>query len=314
MFGGVERVTGVLYAPLPNRTLVGLHGEDAWRFLQALVTQDLKLLSPERALYALLLSPQGRFMFDFFILQAKAGLWLDVHKDDKSGLLLTLKRYCLRQTVSFDDMEGSYRLFGVFGDAALDALKLPPQRGHCLWGQSTSSFVDPRLAELGGRVIVKSGEPFRLPGAIPGSLSDYRAHQITLGVPDHNALEREKSIPLEYGLHTLGAIAQDKGCYVGQELIARTLHRGQVRKHVFPAKVQGPTPHHGDLVYTDQGERVGRVVDVFGDKALILGYITSLVGVCQSQSLVEVRRGADRVCMLRPCEPSWMNSGLLDSD
>lgn len=313
MFEGMGTMTGVLYAPLPNRTLIGLRGEDAWRFLQALVTQDLKLLSSERALYALLLSPQGRFMFDFFILKTQTGLWLDVHKNDKSALLLTLKRYCLRQTVSFDDMESTYRLFGVFGDEALNILKFPPQQGYCLWGQSVS-FVDPRLVALGARVIVKAGESFRLPGAVPGSLSDYRAHQITLGVPGPDALEREKSIPLEYGLHALGAIAQDKGCYVGQELIARTLHRGQVRKHVFPAKVQGTTPHHGDLIYTDQGERVGRVVDVFEDNVLILGYITPLASVCQSKGLVEVRRGSDRICMLRPRRPFWMDSGSLDSD
>ena len=99
---------------------------------------------------------------------------------------------------------------------------------------------------------------------------------------------------------------------MGQELIARTLHRGRLRKCVFPAKVQGPSPHHGDLLYTDQGERVGRVVDVVGDNALILAHITPLQSLCQNQGLVEVRRGGDRVCMLRPRKPSWMDLASLE--
>ena len=195
MFEGMEIMTGVLYAPLPNRVLIGLSGEDARDFLQALVTQDLKLLSPERALYALLLSPQGRFMFDFFILKSQSGLWLDVYQGYKSDLLVALKRYCLRQTVSFEDMEGAYRLFGVLGDGAFNVLGLSPNPGYCVWGHHIS-FVDPRSDALGARVIVKAGDAFHLIGAVPGSLSDYRLHQISLGIAGPDALESEKSIPL----------------------------------------------------------------------------------------------------------------------
>ena len=296
----------VVYAPLPNRSLIALEGLEAIPFLQALVTQDLAPLTPEKALYTLLLSPQGRFLCDFFVLQNREGLLLDVHKGYLTDLVIALKRYCLRQNVSFKDVSAAYRVFCVFGENACKMLNLPEVPGYCVRTESIS-FVDPRLESLGIRVILKAGDSFRLSGAVPGSLSDYRQLNMELGVPGQDALEPNKSIPLEYGLHTLGAISQDKGCYIGQELIARTLHRGQVRKHIFPGTVQGEMPHLGDLIYTKAGERVGRIVDVYQDRALMLAYINALLVSCEARDVLEVRRATDRVCTLRPYAPSWMN-------
>lgn len=260
--------------PLKDRGVISVKGPDAHRFLQALLAQDLTKLFREKALYSLFLTATGRVFADFFVLQAEKGLWIECEKARLQGLMKALQLYCLRQDVVLEDISHTHYVFSLFGSKSLGgALKLLPLEGSCRFesdanGDESAAFVDPRLARLGVRLIATQKTTFPLRQWPQGALDDYRVMCFELGVAEGASLKPQKAMPLEYGLHKLNGLSDKKGCYLGQELIARTLHRGVIRKHVFPALCQGPTPDKETAV-TLNGKTVGEVIDTHKTIALL---------------------------------------------
>src|SRR5207245_3225890 len=134
-------------------------------------------------------------------------------------------------------------------DGATARLDLPLEPGAAKAIGDTTVFVDPRLAELGARAVLpRDGAAAVLAGLgfSAGAVADYERRRIALGVPDGSRdLPVEKAILLENGFDELNAIDWDKGCYMGQELTARTRYRGLVRKRLMPVTIEGPAPAFG---------------------------------------------------------------------
>jgi len=219
-------------AALPHRGVIEIEGEDKKAFLQGLISNDINLVTPEQAIYATLLTPQGRFLFDFFITEKDGTFLLDVESARLEPLLKKLSLFKLRSKVTLK---------------ARQDLKV-----YAIWGEGfpLEAYPDPRLEALGARLM---GE------ATPNSSAEaYDLHRLKLGVPEGGIdLLPEKAILLESGLDELNAISWTKGCYMGQELTARTKYRGLVRKRLFPVKIEGPAPNNGAEVFlgdTPMGE------------------------------------------------------------
>ncbi|MQP65840.1 folate-binding protein [Niveispirillum sp. SYP-B3756] len=225
---------------LPARTVIAVGGDDRVAFLQGLVSNDVSKLAPGRAIWAALLTAQGKFLHEFFIIDAGDRLLLDCEAARKDDLLRRLKMFKLRSKVELTDLSAELAVFARLRQAGEG-------------GAAGLAFADPRQAEMGSRLLLPIGIQ------ATGDFADWDRARIALGLPDGSRdLLVEKSILLENGFDELQGVAWDKGCYVGQELTARTKYRGLVKKRLVPVAVTGPLPEPGSLIRRD-GQEVGEI-------------------------------------------------------
>ena len=222
-------------AALPERGVIEVGGEDRIDFLQGLISNDVTLAAPGQAVWAALLTPQGKYLADFFILADADRLLLDCERAQIPMLLQRLSRFRLRSKVTLRAAEE----FAV----------------HVAWdGAPTAQAIaapDPRLPEAGWRLLVTTPLP------TTALELDWDRHRLALGLPDGSRdLETEKTVLLEAGFDELHGISWTKGCYMGQELTARTKYRGLLKRRLVPVSVSGSLPAPGAPVLRD-GTEVG---------------------------------------------------------
>jgi folate-binding protein YgfZ len=221
--------------------LLRIGGADRIHFLQGLVTQDVATVTPEMGRFSALLNSAGRFIADMLLLSDGDNLYLRVAASQSGAILQRLSLYKLRSKVDLTLITDSFCQVSwseTGGDVA-NLFGLPSQPGSCHSNTAAGwCLVDPRHAGLGVLQISLAGQQ-PLPHPFPTErrdADDYRYHQLGLGIPEGATdLEAERSVILEYGYDAMGALSWSKGCYIGQELMARTHHRGQVRKALLPA-------------------------------------------------------------------------------
>lgn len=242
-----------------SRGLIALAGEEALSFLQGLVSNDVTLVAPSRAIYAALLTAQGRYLHDFFIAAGPdRTLWIDCEGDRRQDLTRRLTLYRLRAKVRITDATEGLAVLRLFGAGALERLQLPAEPGAARPLGGGIVFVDPRTASLGARAILPRAEAAVSAGDLgfaAGSPEIYDRLRLALGVPDGSRdLEIEKALPMESGFDALNGIDWQKGCYIGQELTARMRYRALVRKRLMPVAIEGPAPQPGTPVLLDGAE------------------------------------------------------------
>jgi tRNA-modifying protein YgfZ len=207
-------------AHLPQRGVIGVTGADRVTFLNGLVSNEVAKAVPGEAVWAALLTPQGKYLADFFIFAAGEALLLDVLAADIPALLPKLRRFKLRAAVELADRSADYAVYAAWDGA-------PPA--------AAVGAADPRLPAAGYRLLSDTALETN------ASAADYAAHRIALGLPDGPPdLEEEKTLLLEAGFDELGGVAWDKGCYMGQELTARTKYRGLVKRRLVPVALSEP--------------------------------------------------------------------------
>jgi tRNA-modifying protein YgfZ len=219
-------------AALSARAVLEIVGEDRVGFLQGLVSNDVQDATPGRAVWAALLSPQGKWLADFFILSDGERFLLDCESGQVAPLVQRLTRFRLRSKVTVGALD--WRVHAAWNGP-------PPDTGI--------SAPDPRLPDAGWRVLS--------PAPVPANASeaDYDLHRLSLGLPDGSRdLEAEKTVLLEAGFDELNGISWTKGCYMGQELTARTKYRGLLKRRLVPVSVEGPVPPWGTPALRDGAE------------------------------------------------------------
>jgi folate-binding protein YgfZ len=219
---------------LPDRAIVEVTGADRHAFLQGLVSNDVTRAAPGQAVWSALLTPQGKWLTDFLILAHGESLLLDLPSADAPDLVQRLSRFRLRARVALRVAPG-LSVGVAWGGAA------PPE------GAITAP--DPRLAEAGRRFLTDTAI------ATDATPADWDLHRLALGLPDGAPdLEREKTVLLEAGFDELNGISWTKGCYMGQELTARTRYRGLLKRRLVPVAVQGPLPAPGTPIRRGEAE------------------------------------------------------------
>ena len=236
------------FAELPSRALVSVTGPD-WRgFLQGLISNDVETLEPGRLRFAGLLTPQGRLLFDLFVIGGEDGCLLDVAAGRRQALVERLLIYRLRAKVEIAAAPGAVcALWGV-GEAAEG------------W------MADPRLVDLGFRGVDLPPPP----GADRLDEDAYDAFRLGLGAPDPaRDAAPDKTYPIEADMDLLNGIDFKKGCFVGQETTSRMKRRGGVRSRMLPIEFEGPPPQFGVEVMA--GElRAGEVLSGRDGRAMAL--------------------------------------------
>jgi hypothetical protein len=235
-------------ALLDDRAVIALAGPDARTLLQGLITHDIEKLAPGRALYAALLTPQGKILFDFILVEGEGAVLLDCAADVADALVKRLTLYRLRAKVEIERREQLVVM------AAWDNGSLP---GIC--------FDDPRLPALGTRAIAARAEaPHDL-----GPPSGYHAHRFALGIPEGTDFGQDRMFALDAGFEELHGVDFEKGCYVGQELTARMKHRGTARKRLLPVEGTDALPAPGANVMAD-GKSIGEIAGTHGTHGFAL--------------------------------------------
>lgn len=266
------------FAVLDGRGVVAIAGEDRAAFLQGLVSNDVRKAAPDRALYSLFLTPQGKFLHDLFLIESGDAILIDAESERRADLLKRLKMFKLRSRITLEDRAEALQVVALFGPAALDRLGLPAEPGVAVPFAGGFAYTDPRDAALGARAILPRANPagegaeeaLAAAGFAPVDAAAYDRLRLERGVPDGSRdLGVEKAIPLENNLHHLNAIAWDKGCYIGQELTARTHYRALIRRRLYPVAVDGPLPEPGTPVTLGDRE-VGEMRSGRGGRALAL--------------------------------------------
>ena len=217
-------------------------GEDRLAFLQGLVSNDVAGAVPGTAVFAALLSPQGKWLADFFLLAAEDRLLLDCERAQAPMLAQRLSRFRLRSRVAVRDVSDAFVVHAGWDDAPLPT------------GPGVVAAPDPRLPEAGWRALA--------PGLLPGAEAtpeNWDRHRLALGLPEGSRdLVPEQTILLEAGFDELHGISWSKGCYMGQELTARTRYRGLLKRRLVPVAVTGPLPPPGTPV-TSGGAELGEM-------------------------------------------------------
>lgn len=224
----------------PDRAVLRIEGPDAAHFLHNLLTADIEALGSGAATYAALLTPQGKILFDLFVVAEGAGYLVDCSAAQKAELVKRLNFYKLRARVTITDLAGM--CIGVSPETRPGA------------------YRDPRWSAMGWRFMADAGS---LPIA-----EDYEAARIAAGLADSDAdLGSGDFFPHEANLDQLGAVNFRKGCYVGQEVVSRMEHRGLARNRILPLLLSGPAPAKGTEIRAGD-KLVGTLLSSSGNRAL----------------------------------------------
>jgi folate-binding protein YgfZ len=292
-------MTNASFAILPDRGILAIAGPDRRAFLQGLVSNDVEKVGRERAVYAAFLTPQGKYLHDFIMIEHDEAIWLDGEAARLADLKRRLSIFRLRAKVELAE-KPELAVAAVFGNTALAALHLPEEAGAARPRDGGVVLVDPRLAALGARAILprdRLAAALTERGLIETDFAAWDRHRLALGVPDGSRdLVPDKSILLEAGFDELNGVDWKKGCYVGQELTARTKYRGLIKKRLFPVRVEGEAPAPGTIVMAD-GRDAGELRSSQGDIGLALVRLDAIAG----------NRGlAADAARLVPYYPDWM--------
>lgn len=234
---------------LSHRGLVKLSGADVVPFLQGLVTNDVSLVSVTQSVYAWFLTPQGKYLYDLIISRSGDDWYIELDKHRLDEFVQRLSLYVLRSQVEIAPVHEKqivalWVLTQQENYPLAEALDLPFVQGATKETTLWMAIIDPRCATLGARLYMDHSNTERLADCLGVHLvpeEQYEYHRLSMGIPESaQELLVDKSIPLECGLEDLNGVNWHKGCYIGQELTARTKYRGLVRKRLFPFVLSGP--------------------------------------------------------------------------
>lgn len=287
---------------LSDRGVLEIAGTDRREFLQGLVSNDVTRVGNDRAVYAALLTAQGKYLHDFFITEIDNFFLIDAEAARLADLKRRLGLYKLRASVTLTEVSDRYIIAAAFGDDALDLLDLPSDRGAVVEFGGGIAYVDPRLSELGARLLLPRGigtAPLEAAGFEMADEAAYDRLRLGLGVPDGSRdLTVEKSILLESNFDELNGVDWTKGCYIGQELTARTKYRALIKKRLVPVTVTGTLPAPGTLIMLGDQE-AGEVRSGRDGIALALLRLEAL-----SEASADIPLTAGGATLV-PAKPNW---------
>ncbi|CAN7262635.1 CAF17-like 4Fe-4S cluster assembly/insertion protein YgfZ [Caulobacter sp. LjRoot300] len=237
----------IAIAPLTSRAVIAVTGPDAKSFLNGLLTQEIETLAQGELRFAGLLTPQGRLLYDLFVVGLEEGVLLDVAAQHRDAILMRLTMYKLRAKVELTAV--NLTVFAAW-----------PAEGH----------TDPRLPALGSRLYTRDLET-------TATEDDYEAHRLALGVPGPADWGIDRTYPIDADFDLLNGVDFKKGCFVGQETTSRMKRRGAIKNRMLPIAFDGPPPAFGAEVLAGD-LRAGEVLSGRNGRAMALLRLDRVAG------------------------------------
>ena len=274
-----------------DRAVLRVSGADRVDFLQGIVSNDVAKAGRDRGVWAAFLTPQGKYLHDFFLIADAESILLDCERARADDLRKRLRRYTLRSDARVEAADDL-----VVALASADAI---PVSG------AAACFPDPRHRDAGYRTIGARStveQVMASAGLTPAEPLEWDRRRLALGLPDGSRdMEIERSTLAEGNADLLGGIDWDKGCWMGQEVTARMHYRGLAKRRLAPMRVDGPMPTPGAAVERD-GRPMGECRSSAGDLVMVLARTEAI-----DEAETGLRSGETR---LYPAPPEWLNAAL----
>ncbi len=278
-----------------DRSVLRISGADWIEFLQGIVSNDVAKAGADRGVWAAFVTPQGKYLHDFFLAADGESILLDCERARADDLRKRLRRYTLRSDARVE----------AAGDlvVSLTAAASAPADG------AGACFPDPRHRDAGYRLIGARSAVERAmaaAGIAPADPLEWDRRRLALGLPDGSRdMEIERSTLAEANADLLGGIDWGKGCWMGQEVTARMHYRGLAKRRLTPMHVDGPVPPRGATVERG-GKPVGECRSSAGGLVMVLAR-TEVIDEAES----DLRSGEAR---LHPAPPEWLKAALRESN
>ena len=248
---------------LNDRAILYINGEDAKEFLQNLISNDINKVNDVNSCFNSLLTPQGKFLYEFIIIKHKSGYLLDCEKPQAEELFKQLSLYKLRSKVEILNLSNEFVVAAFSHEKFLTFDAAKDQPGCTIKYREDPIFLDPRNKNLGARLIINLEKLYLSLKKLDlhdANLKEYYSLSHSLGIvpKDLNKL-KDKLFGIECNFEELNGIDFKKGCYVGQENTARIKLKNKLSKRLFPINIKKGKLNEGESIFNNEIE-IGKVL------------------------------------------------------
>ena len=240
---------------LKDRGLISIIGEDAKDYLQNIMTNDINKVSESNSVFAALLSPQGKYLFDFFVIKNDEGYLLDCDGNSAVELVNNLHKYKIRSKVEIKDLSSNYVVGIIHYENFKTIQKELNKQDLTLHYRDSSIFVDPRDSDLGARIMSPLEKLYLTIKKLNLKIvenNNYIKKAFLKGIPVEGLSKLQNQLfGLEINFEKLNAIDFKKGCYVGQEITARMKLKNKIRRQLMPIKTDKSVKIGDEIKYND---------------------------------------------------------------
>ena len=248
---------------LEDRAILYISGSDSDKFLQNLISNDIEKVNESKSCFASLLSPQGKFLFDFIVVKHKDGYFLDCEKKIVNQLYKKLIIYKLRSNIEILNLSNEFVVAAFNYEKFLSIEGTKDELGHTIKYNEDHVLLDPRNKKLGGRIIANLEKLYMFLKKMKlksSNIEEYYKLSFELGIPQSNTDQlQEKLFGIECNFVELNAIDFKKGCYVGQENTSRIKNKDKLSKRLLPLQVKKGSININDPI-TSNNVEIGKVL------------------------------------------------------
>jgi len=285
---------------LEDRGFIQVNGSEAKDFLQNIVTSDIEKVTTNSTAFSSILTPQGKYLFEFFVLKLKDGYLLECEKKSTTEIIKLLNFYKLRSKVDFADLGEKYVAAVISLEKFKEISASSLSKGSAASYKDDPVYIDPRNEKLGAKIISKLENIHLTIKKLDLKITDkkkYYSKSFELGIPqiDLNKL-KDKIFGIENNLDELNGIDFKKGCYVGQENTSRIKLRNKLRRRILPVqKISGNVSENDVIKYKDHD--VGKIMI---DKPYSFALIKVVEPNLKEFINIELMCGKSKVKILKP--------------
>ena len=248
---------------LEDRGILYIQGSDSEEFLQNIITNDVKKITDKKSSFASILTPQGKYLYDFIISKHKKGFFIDCEKNQIESLFKQLKLYKLRSKVEILNLSNEFVIAALTLEKFKSIENISDSPGFTIKFREDPIVLDPRNIKLGARLIINLEKLYlsiKKLNLNTGNINEYYKLSHKLGIPQTNTIKLQNKIfGIECNLEALNGIDFKKGCYVGQENTARIKLKNKLSKKLFPIKFEGIKINSDDII-TKNNKEIGKVL------------------------------------------------------
>ena len=248
---------------LDDRAILYIHGDDVKEFLQNLISNYINKVNDSNSCFSSLLTPQGKFLYEFIIVKYKSGYLIDCDKTQADGLFKQFSLYKLRSKVEILNLSNEFIVAAFSYEKFLTFEEAKDQTGFTIKYREDPILLDPRNKELGARLIINLEKLYLSLKKLDlhdSNLKEYYSLSHKLGIVPKNLNKlQNKLFGIECNFEELNGIDFKKGCYVGQENTARIKLKNKLSKRLFPINIKNGKLHEGESIFNNEIE-IGKVL------------------------------------------------------